>query len=270
MIEIPDVMQVADWYWSVFIGVHWGFRKHAAVFWCCTGQVSPEVAAARLGIGTLANPWPESLDVIIFFREYIRDFVPEVDLARAIVDMTPEKERRNVRRIYAGSSAFAQGEGTVRTIAQLMNPTLREGDLPALTRTDDTQENRVPTFRMVYEGMRRTMVLRGPDPPVEEERITTPLLLVSAECKDLVSIVPSLEKDPKNEEDIRVVGTKQDSVWGAMGNAYRNWPAILRSEPESVKRYRAIAAGSDPNHQRMNMLAYDAKNRSGRRVRRIV
>lgn len=281
--------QLTEHWWSVWIGMHWGFRRHAAVYWACHGFISPEKAWDVLRIDT-----PVSLDTVIFYRELVEDLVPEYNLAQLIAEATPEPERRVIRHIYAGNNAFEHAENSSRTIAELMNERLVASRLPKLRPTDDGPSSRIPSFRMMADAFRRTVsmprgeaarlhrlgicscyqatgevcVFDGEDP--EPSPTKTPLLFISADCPKLIATIPALiSVDPKVPEDVNRVGTVQDDIFEAAKNTFREYPAIAQSEPYAIRRKRAIDAGLDPMQQRRNMVDFDRKRHTGRRQKRI-
>jgi len=259
--SVIDII-VRPW-WSAYAGMAWGFRRHAVVLWACAGRVEPYTAKSVLAIDH-----PHPFDVVIFYRELCVSLVPEHDLARMIVDATPEyphNERKHLSRFCAGRNVFEQGQYAVRTIADLINPVLQKAGIVALRETDDGPDSRVVTFRDVFDGLRRNYALRSDDPPQEKQ--TGPVIFISEECPELISAIPSLEADePKRPEDVKEVGTKQDQIWAAMMNVYRDYPAVVASEPLAVRRAKHIQQGVDPMHQAQLMREFDAQN-SRRRVR---
>jgi hypothetical protein len=110
---------------------------------------------------------------------------------------------------------------------------------------------------MVFDGLRRTHSVRSDDPP--DKPGETPLLLISSECPELISALPSLESDPKNQEDVREIGTIQDCVWAACMNTYRDYPSIVSGKPVEVLRMEAINRSSDPTQRYLNMLEFNDK-----------
>lgn len=253
---------VRPW-WSAWAGMAWGFRRYAAVLWACMGRVEPYVAKSLLNIDH-----PHPFDVVIFYRELCVSLVPEYDLARMIVEATPDypnNERKHLSRFCAGKSVFERGEHAIRNIADLMNPVLREAGIVQLRETDDSQNARVVTFRDVFDGLRRNYVLRSDDPPQEKQN--GPVIFISEECPELISAIPSLEADePKRPEDVKEVGTKQDQIWAAMMNTYRDYPIVLAGEPLAVRRAKHIQQGVDPMHRAQLMREFDAKH-TRRRIR---
>ena len=84
-----EVDRLARWWWTCFMGMHWGFRRHAVVYWACCGEIPIEDARNILGVD-VPDQFAYPLDVIIFYRELATDLTMEHDLAKQIVAMTPK------------------------------------------------------------------------------------------------------------------------------------------------------------------------------------
>lgn len=255
-----------DPWWSRWIGMHWGFRRHSVVFWCACGSIQPDKLRGVLRIDS-----PSPLDVVIFYREFICTLIPEYELANQIVKATPLAERKHIRRFYAGNLVFSRPEGNTKTIAQLIETVTRPAGLPKLWPTDDSDQGRVASSRAVFDGLRRTTTLRAPrdedvDDDPKEEISRTPLLFISESCPKLIRTMPRLQADEKEKEDVRQVGNQQDDIWEACKNAWREYPQIVSSEPYEVRRWREIHKTNDPLQQRLNMIQFDYKNKSRSRI----
>lgn len=260
-LTFSEVDQLMDYWWGAWMGMHWGFRRHASVYWACSGPVAPEKLWRLLRIDS-----EKSLDVILFYRELVVDLISEIDLTQRAISMTPEPERKNIRAFYAGRNVFQVGESFASPISRLMNPLLADAKLPKLRLTDDGEDSRIASFRMVFESMRRANVLRAPEHP--RDKSESPLLFISESCPRLIATIPSLEYDPQNREDVKRVGTVQDDIWQACMNTFVNYRRAQRAEPLSIQRMRAIAMSDDPMGRRFRMLDFDSKNKIGPRMRR--
>lgn len=245
-----DIDRLTRPWWTCWAAMHWGFRRYAAVYWCCHGQITSFEARTILGVDV-----EYSLDLIIFYREMVVTLVPEHDLAVQIVEATPKLERSHLSRFYAGNSAFAQGKGSMRAIHKLIDEVTVPAGLPRLRLTDDGPDSRVATARMVFDGLRRTHSVRSDNPPKKPGE--TPLMLISSDCPELISALPSLESDPKDQEDVRRILTMQDDVWAACCNAYRDYPSIVAGKPMEVLRMEAVNKSDDPTQRNINFLKFN-------------
>lgn len=258
---LPDsqIEQVAQPWWTIWAGLHWGFRRHACVLWCAAGRVDAELAHTVLGIDSF-----HPTDMVLFYREMIQELTPERELAAMIVREMPLAERRHMRRFFAGHQVFEAGEGR-RTIAHLMNEVFKPAYLPRLRESDDSEKSCVADLRNFSEGLRRTMVMRSDDPPLAQSR--TPLIFISARCPELIKTLPSLQYDDKKREDVKLVDNEQDSIWETAKTCFREYPNIIGALPHHVKRRMAIDKGSTPQKRLFNAIEFD-RNNDGRITKR--
>ncbi len=278
-----DIDRLSKPWWTCWAALEWGFRRNAVCYWCCHGQISGLEAREVLGVN-ITYP----LDLIIFYRELVVTMVPEHDLALEIVRMTPIPERAHLSRFYAGRSVFEQGHGSMRPIHRLIDEVTVPAHMPRLRRlgssllsvltrsataldVDDCQCGFTVLAssvarRMIFDGLRRTHSVRSDDPPKRPGE--TPLLLVSSECPELISALPSLESDPKNLEDVRQIGTVQDDVWSAACNAYRDYPSVVAGKPIEVLRAEAVNRSSDPTQRQLNFLKFNDEHENQSRPRK--
>lgn len=249
-VAASTVDQLTRPWWTCWAALNWGFRSHACCLWACHGQVTAREAQSILNAKV---DYP--LDLIIFYRELVKDLVPEHELARMIVDATPEPERKHLSRFYAGNSVFAQGKGSMRAIHKLIDEVTVPAGMPKLRLTDDGPGSRVATARMVFDGIAQSNAVRGDTPPLKPRE--TPLLLISEECPNLISTIPGLGFDPKNPEDVINFGNMKDSVWSAVGNSYRDYPSVVSGKPIEVLRAEAVNRSDDPTQRSLNLLKFN-------------
>lgn len=237
-------------YWTCWASLHWGFRAPACCLWACHGQITAREARAILGANVT---YP--LELIIFYRELAKSLTPENELARMIVNATPLPERTHLTRFYAGNSVFAQGKGSMRAIHKLIDEVTVPAGMPKLRLTDDGPDSRVATARMVFDGIENSNTVRGENPPQKPRE--TPLLLISEECPLLISTIPGMSFDPKNIEDVISFGNMKDSVWAAVGNAYRDYPSVVAGKPIEVLRAEAVNKSDDPTQRSINLMKFN-------------
>jgi hypothetical protein len=251
VVSDSQLNQLARSYWQIWAGMHWGFRKHACVLWCCAGQISADRAYSVLGIDTFTP-----IDLVIFYRELVCELVPEQEMASLIVKAMPLPERKHMKRFYAGLQVFEAARDK-QSIARLMNEVFVVNFLPRLRESDDSEQNRISDGRRFAEGLRRTRVMRSDDPPMTASK--TPLILIAESCVDLIKTLPSLEYDEKNKEDTKVVGNEQDSIWEAAKTCFRECPSVVGGIPRHIKRQMAIEKGLTPQQRYLNAIEYDRK-----------
>lgn len=257
-----DIDRLARSWWACWAAMHWAFRRHACVYWCCHGQISAMEARSVLGANV---DYP--LNLIIFYRELMVTMMPERELAARIVEETPKPERAHLSRFCAGNDAFAKGIGSMRAIHRMIDDITVHAGMPRLRLTDDGPNSRIATARMIDDGLRRTISVRGYNPPAKYS--DAPLLLISSECPKLVSTIPRLGFNPKNQEDVIDTGTFRDGVWAACCNAYRDYPSVVAGKPVEVLRMEAINRSDDPTQRYLNHLEFDSRVMDDRRSRKF-
>lgn len=143
----------------------------------------------------------------------------------------------------------------MRAIHKLIDEVTVPAGMPKLRLTDDGPLSRVATARMVFDGLGNSNLVRGDTPPVKPRE--TPLLLISEECPNLIATLPGLGFDPKNPEDVITFGNMKDSVWAAVGNAYRDYPSVVAGKPIEVLRAEAVNKSDDPTQRSINLLKFN-------------
>lgn len=253
-------------WWTTWAAIHWSFRNHACCLWACHGEITPHEARSILG-ANIHYP----LSLIIFYRELVTNLTPENAFARMIIDVTPKPERSHLSRFYAGNNVFTQGHGSMRAINKLIDEVTVTAGMPILRLTDDSANSRIATARMVFDGIENSNAVRGETPPVNPADPTTnpretPLFLISKDCPNLMATIPGMGFDPKNPEDVITFGNMKDSVWAAVGNAYRDYPSVVAGKPIEVLRAEAVNRSDDPTQRNINLLKFNEEF-SGDQVR---
>lgn len=244
-------------WWTIWAAIHWSFRSHACCLWACHGEITAREARSILGADV---EYPLSL--IIFYRELVTNLTPENAFARMVADATPKSERLHMSRFYAGNNVFTQGHGSMRAINKLIDEVTVPAGMPRLRLTDDGANSRIATARMVFDGIENSNAVRGENPPVSPWDATinpreTPMLLISRDCPNLITTIPGLSSDPKNPEDVITFGNMKDSVWSAVGNAYRDYPSVVAGKPVEVLRAEAVNRSDDPTQRYINLLRFN-------------
>jgi hypothetical protein len=255
-----EIERIARPWWTIWAGMHWGFRDHACVLWCAAGRISPLEAFSVLGIDSF-----HPVDMVLFYREMVEELKPERELAAMIVDQMPLAERKHMRRFYAGQQVFEAGNGR-RRIADLFNEVFKPACLPYLRESDDSEKSRVADLRNFTEGLRRTNLMRSDDPPIAQSK--TPLIFISRRCAELIKTLPSLQYDDKKREDSKIVGNEEDSIWESAKTCFREYPNVIGSLPRYVRRQQAIDSASTPQGRLLNAIKFDQENNPGRIIKR--
>ena len=174
--------------------------------------------------------------VIVLDRELVAKGFTEPELAKYIVRLTPESERREIRFHFIGHDAFAK-RGSANTIAEQMDPYYQQAGLPRLDRADI---DRVGGARLLYNAFASARRLRNHDSeklgPFEDRAEDTPALFISAECVETVKALPTRVMDDKNRMDVLKVDDMEDNVYDAIRYGVKSFIAADPSSPVDVQR----------------------------------
>jgi hypothetical protein len=207
--------------------------------------------------------------VVIAYRELVCNDVPEPDLARMVLTMTPSDERREIRDHWIGHDAFSK-RGSANTIAEQMDPIYAAGGLPRLAMADI---DRMGGWRLLYNAWKASRTMRGwqarNSGPYAESAGEPPCLFVSAACPEIISAVPMLICDNKNPQDVlKMPGQVSDDVADCIRYGLKSYLSAEPKAPAEVTRMETYQAYQDPTQRAMAMLRLSAQRDSDRYIRR--
>lgn len=235
VLTAAKVDKLAQYWWTVWMGGDWGFGHFAAVYWACTGKISPKVAWEQLQIDT---DWP--IDIVIIYRELVAQRMAEPDLARKIVEMTPEPERGELRKFVMGSDVFITDRKSPHTIAELIDAVTVPAGLPRIFPAQDKSGSRVINARIMYEMLRRTTSMRSDNPPREQpDEKTAPLVFFSAECPQVIASIPLLLSDAEDgkPDDVKKLETLADDCFDGAKYTLAEYLTVKDQAPREVRRH---------------------------------
>ncbi|MDE2103194.1 MAG: phage terminase large subunit [Patescibacteria group bacterium] len=260
----PDlVARIVQPWWKRWLATDWGFSHYAATGWFTSGVLAPEQVKKLFGVDTST-----SVRIVILYREAVCNDVAEPDLAKLIVSMTPEAERREVRHHFIGHDAFAK-RGAANTVVEQMDPELTRGRMQPLSRADI---DRVGGWRLMYNcwaSARRLRTWPGGQ-PFTQHPDDMPAFFVSAACAEVVSAVPMLICDEDNPQDVRKLpGAVEDDVGDMVRYGLKSYLAARTKAPDEVITAETYERYQDPTARAMAMLRLNMEqSKSGRLVRR--
>lgn len=250
-------------WWTRWMATDWGFAHYASHQWLASGKVGPDELYAVLGI-----QHPAPVDIVVIYREHVTNETAEADLASQIVEMTPQSERKLIRRHWMGPDAWAK-KGSAHPVAEQMAPILRKGGLPTLEKANN---DRVGGWRLLYNCFRKTCSLRAENP--NDPDPSSPMLLISANCPQVISSMPMLVRDPKKLEDVlKVPGAMADDVGDCTRYAVFSMLDPLKEAPMHVRAqqiYESIG-GQDAEamtRRAMAMRIFEQQNRKSNTLMR--
>jgi phage terminase large subunit len=252
-----EVVQMVQPWWTRWVSDDWGFAHAAVHLWWVTGKLKPSEYTRLFG-GEIER----EVDVIIVYREFIAQEMPEPDYAQRCADLTPVDEIPRIANSWLSPDAYAK-KGAALTVAEQIRAVYNSNGLPTPQPAND---ERVLGWRALYNGLRQTASLRGQELVSAEAARISPMLFVSAECPQLIQAIPVLVRDPKRPEDV----LKTDQVSDDLADSFRyGYMSHLnpRGIPVEVQRAEVYASAKDPNHLAMAMRLFEAKQQETSYVR---
>lgn len=230
-------------WWERWLAQDWGRGHYCVTYWVARGEVSPEDAKKVLG-------WevPRTLKLVVIYREYVAGGaaeedgsgdreLAEQDIARKIVEMTPEPERKKMAAFFLSPDAFAK-RTSHNTIAHDMGGILSAAGMPFPRRADNDRIGGWALMsNMLLEAKRRGATWDN-------------VLLISAECPELIAALPLAMRDPKNLDDILKTTRLGDDCLDAGRYALKSMLSPGQKPDEEVVRDKVEAmkqAGLDDN-----------------------
>lgn len=240
---------------NCWMGGDLGFGHSSAIFWACTGKVSPSTAWELLHIDT---EWP--LDIVIVYRELVPPMrTAEADLGRLIVDATPqEAERHALRKFVMGSDTKTVDRYSVHSRRELIDAITVPMGFPAIRSAQDQPGSRVINARLMYEMLRRTSSMRSENPPRDRpDDKVAPLLLISSECPQLIGAIPLLITDEDKPDDVLKLDTVADDVFDGVKYTLAEYLAVQLIAPREVRKAEYVQRGASLTQQYINALKFD-------------
>lgn len=252
VLPVDLVARIIQPWWKRWLATDWGFSHYAATGWFTSGLLSPAEARGYFAIETAAP-----IRIVILYREVVCDQVAEPDLAKLIVGMTPDPERREIRHHFMGHDAWAK-RGSANTIVEQMDPELVRGGLKRMERADI---DRVGGWRLMYNCWASARRLRNwpKDQPFVQRKEDMPAFFVSAACSEVISAIPMLICDEDNPTDVRKVpGAIEDDVGDLVRYGLKSYLAARGDVPDEVTAAETYQKYQDPTARAMAMLKLGA------------
>lgn len=248
-------------WWRRWLATDWGFSHYAATGWFASGLLSPADVMGHFGVETQMN-----VRIVILYRTLVCSDVPEPDLAKLIVTMTPESERREIRDHWIGHDAWAK-RGSANTVVEQMEPWLMKAGMPRLSRADI---DRVGGWRMLYNCWASARRFRKwPTGLYRDHQEEQPAFFVSAACPEVVSSVPLLLCDKDDPLDIqKMPGNVEDDVADMVRYGLKSYLTAEPKPPKEVIEQETYDRYQDPTARAMAMLHLRAKGDDDRYIRR--
>jgi len=255
ILSVNETEQLIQPWWTRWTATDWGFAHNAVHLWFASGKLSPNDFERLLGGAT---QWP--IDVVVVYRELVVNNTPEAEFASMMVNMTPADERRLIHREFLSPDAWAK-RGSANTVAEQLGEVFRRHGLP---RPDSADDDRIGGWRLLYNGFRQTCALRGATVDVERAQ-QGPLLLVSANCPQVISAMPLLTRDNIHAgklEDVLKTSTVHDDVGDCLRYGHKSMLNPKPRPPREVQLQEICDRHQDPNARAMAVRRFeDQQNR---------
>lgn len=258
------VAKIVKPWWRRWLATDWGFSHFCATGWFASGIMSPEDIKACFQVDA-ATP----VRVIVQYREAVVQDTAEPDLAKLIVSLTPESERREIRDHFMGHDAWAK-HGGANTVVEQMEPILAKHGMPPLSKASI---DRVGGWRLLYNCWASSRRLRnwpGPE-PYAQESVDQPAFFIAANCPDTIGAIPMLmraENDPTDVE--KYPGKIEDDVADCVRYGIKSYLTANPSAPAQEELQRVFDAYKDPTSRAIMMQKAMAEQTRGQFLRRRV
>ena len=239
-------------WWTKWTATDWGFAHYAAHGWAATGKLGPREFEAAFGGKT---EWP--IDVVVVYREFVANELAEVDLARAICDATPADEKRVIRHEFLSPDAFAK-KGSANTVAEQLEDVFRREGLPAPELADN---DRIGGWRLIYSCLKQTCSLRHAKDITKEMAQSGPMLLISANCPNIISSLPLAIRDEKKREDVLKTPTLGDDVLDMLRYLLKSMLDPRSKAPRAVRFQEVLSQYENMTAKAMAAAQFNARER---------
>jgi hypothetical protein len=261
ILGVSESEELIQPWWTRWTATDWGFAHNAVHLWFAAGTLSPQDFARRFNG---SSEWP--IEVVVVYRELVVNATAEADFATMMADLTPADERRTIRREFLSPDAWAK-RGSANTVAEQLGDVFRRHGLPAAESADD---DRIGGWRLLYNGFRQTCALRAA--AVDSERARQgPLLLISANCPQVISAMPLLTRDnihPGKLEDVLKTNTIHDDVGDCLRYGYKSMLDPKSQAPREVQIQEIYHRYQDPHERAMAMRLFEHKQQQRRVLQR--
>ena len=242
-------------WWRAWCSQDWGFAHHNCNLWFASGKLSP---AQALGIG-VTTEWP--IDVVVVYRELVVNEMGEEDLAREILRLTPQHERKAITAYWLGPDAWSK-RGSAHTVADQIGAILEAGGMPEPERADNMRtsqgEDRIGGWRLLYNCFQRNAWRSGVQ--VEREAAQSgPMLLISAACPAVISAIPLAIRDEDNLEDVLKQDTVGDNCLDSLRYGCKSQLDAKQQAPKNVRAQLIADSIQDPTSRHLALLRFRAE-----------
>ena len=258
VLSVNEAQSLIQPWWPRICSQDWGFGHNNANLWGAIGKLSPD-RARDLGVET---EWP--IDVIVVYRELVVSETGEEDLAREIVRLTPQDERKLIGSYWLGPDAWAK-RGSADSVADQIGSVLALHGFPT---PQPANNDRIGGFRLLYNCFQRNQWRKGA-PVLREASKTGPMLLVSSACPQVISAIPLAIRNPDRLEDVLKVETIGDDVIDCLRYMGMSHISPRSKAPREVRAREVFESHENPTDRMIAMKKFSLaeKKRLTKRAR---
>ena len=209
-----EELLIQNW-WPRWMAHDDGFVHNASIGWAASGRVNP-----KLFHDVFRREIHDPVDVVVVYRSHADKGVEETALVRTCIGAMADHEKKRVQRYFLSPDAHERNSSGHSTFERIAEELRRHG----LPHCEDADDNRIGGWRLLYAMMKKTCdVMAGCMSPTREDddwdnegggySVKTPMLLISADCENLIQSIPMLIRDTKHPgraEDVLKTPTDAD------------------------------------------------------------
>lgn len=248
-------------WWTRWMAQDWAFAEHAAHGWFAAGKLAPSEWMEHFG-GYTEHP----MDVVIGYRELIRQETPEADLANEIVALTPDAERKYISRFFLSQDAFGQKarQQGAHSVGEQFARILNRHGLPS---PEPADQERVTGWRFMYNCLRQAN-LRGEQ--IDQERSQQgPAFFVSAECPEIINNIPMAMRAEDDPDDVeRVDGVLWEDINDLCRYGLKSMLDPRTKAPRDVRAREVYESHEDPTSRAIAMRQFELNEKRGQYLTR--
>ena len=251
LLDRSQVAQLVQYWDARWLSQDWGKQHYNVTYWHAATQVSPERAKRILG-WDVERPFK----AVVTYRELVVNELSSADVAQAIVEATPEAERKQIKSFFLSPDAFGERDSE-NTTADNLGAGLRRAGLPEPEAADT---ERAGGWMLLYDLMQSTK---------RHAATAGDCWLIGAECPHLLESIPLLMRDPKDLDVVLKTDKGQAKLEQDCSEAARyglkSFLSPRRVAPLEVRAAEVYNRQEDPHDRAMAMRAFYAKQaRPGR------
>jgi hypothetical protein len=179
---------------SRWLGTDWGKTHYCSTHWCGKTLMSPKEIKERLGWDV-----PKPLNVVSTYRELVVNEHTSTQLAKALIQATPQHEREKLKRYPFSPEQFGERDSE-DTVPIIIGRELAKFGMPYPEIADNSRK---PGWLLMYELLNNTRIWASKERTAEMlAEAGDTVWIISSECPQLLDAIPLLMRNVKDLDDI--------------------------------------------------------------------